>query len=337
MTRRRREGISKKEPPSTTELLRTALTADEFVLVVSAVFASIDEDGRERLLSSLPEDVAGVVGEVLSGVSNVARPRPTSDRVHAEWEQAFGGIEGLVFETEDEHETYVQQDEHWEPPWLDLYTFCNDMEPFAKKLRSLLPRVMSEGLHPKFDPRDFLVELEDGIGCGLPEWIDRFVDDLVLGPEFTGFLLDHAEIASAGGDADPFDLVESLLELDVVTSHLRLDRNPLRTWFADRPESDARAISEGIAARRDSAPWLEATKAPFSFWAEQARELAARFDPVLELSLARSSMAGNPGLAGPVFRDLFERGEDEELLRLLPVAVPSRHPSLPFDPEETGP
>jgi hypothetical protein len=242
---------TKKQGPVEAARLRPALTAEEYDLVVSAALRTLDEGGRRRILSELPVEVAAVVAEVLLGAAPTAAARPSADRVLAEWNAALRGIEDLVFETGDEDGDYLRRDEHWEPPYVDVLAFAEDLEPLAKELRSLLPRVIGEDLAPGFDPREFLAGMEEEIGSGLPEWIDPFVDDLELGPELTGFLLDHAELTAAREGGDSTGLEERAHGLDVATSHLRLDRKTLRSRLAARTELQVRAGAEGTAVRPD--------------------------------------------------------------------------------------
>ena len=118
------------------------------------------------------------------------------------------------------------QDEHWEPPYFDTYTYAQDLDRVADKMRA----VVTIAAENRFDPDegfvDVLLYAEKEIQNAMPEWVE-IMDGFDIGESVTDCLLQWEWVTN---DYEGFEVAE----------------------FADRIPGQRRAHASGLHRLPDS-------------------------------------------------------------------------------------
>jgi hypothetical protein len=121
-----------------------ALTQQEIIRLLDALWATLPPDRQDEVLDQLPPDTQQTVQHILSppdssGDAEVAPDKPVSTaKLEQTWAILWQDWNSVVAEAAEEGGDYMTQDAHWEPPYFDQYAFVNDLEEVAKKMRPLV-------------------------------------------------------------------------------------------------------------------------------------------------------------------------------------------------------
>lgn len=200
MTRRRmraRKEVGHGTKEAIAEALQRNLTAEEIRRIAASAVLDLDPAARTRLIGRLGPETGGALDRLLKGggggrsrgTAHVATP--SEERIRKDWKRAWSEWDRCVSESGDKDGKYVVQEHHWEEPYFDGSALADDLEPIAKRMWKVLPRVFDGDLDPGFSFAEAIAESADEIGTGLPEWIDPSAGDgTQLGPVATGCLLE---------------------------------------------------------------------------------------------------------------------------------------------------
>ena len=309
-------------------LLAEGLSDEEQEHVLAAALLALDGPGRERLRRRLGPETAGALAEVLAGHArtrgrSVGRPRPGKAKVRQEWDRCRSEWQECVDETSDEHGRYIEQEAHWEPPYLDLWTLAKDLDRIAERMRPLIRPVVEHDLDPGSSMRDAIAELGDDLGSGLPEWFGPPAEDFELGAKATGCLMEGEWSGGQREGRAPFEIIEGVRRLDTTTS---LDRAAVSEFVIALEDPVQQEVLAGLEAVRHEPPWADVLERPHSGWFGLYRDLAARHAPDRYEALALENLAGDWRLALPLVDKRLERGEHAEAAGLCERAMGHRLP-----------
>jgi len=131
-------------PLSIGDHLFEALTQQEIIRLLDALWATLPPDRQAEVLDQLPPDTRQTVQRILSppdsaGDAEVAPDKPVSTaKLEQTWSTLWQDWNSVVAEAAEEDGDYMAQDEHWEPPYFDQYAFVNDLEQDLGKAMSEL-------------------------------------------------------------------------------------------------------------------------------------------------------------------------------------------------------
>jgi hypothetical protein len=307
------------------EMLSHGLSEDEIQRVVACALLALDEGGRDRFVARLGSETGGTLRRLLASRGErraTARPSPGAAKVRQEWEKAWGEWEACVAESQDEHGNYVIREHHWEEPYLDGASLAEDLEPIAARMRTILERVMDEGLDPDFGFLTAIEEMDAEIGSGLPDWMDPSSGDRCpLGPEVTGCLLEWEWRACQRDGRSAFALADAIRKLEASARIVSLDCDTVAKFIRELSDTDQQAILQGIIAHRAASHWAEILDTAHSGWFTIQQELARRWDPALFEETSRKNIAQNWELALPLVADLLSRKSLDQARPLVEEAV----------------
>ncbi|HSP81404.1 MAG TPA: hypothetical protein VLQ93_22995, partial [Myxococcaceae bacterium] len=224
--------------------------------------------------------------------------------------------------TGKERGRYVQQDEHWEPPYLDTSAILEDLDTIAARMRPLLGPLLREGVAPDFHFIEALEQLDRDLGAGLPEWLEP-ADYDYLGHEVTSCLLEWEWSLAQENHLGAPAFIDSIRELDIRLHRVALDEETLKTFVLGLSEEHLRAILESITRQRSSARWADAFSRAYGAWPEILRELARRQTPSLHEELCRANLQQSWSLALPLIQGAVELKDWDDALSLIHAAIRS--------------
>ncbi|MCG8554291.1 MAG: hypothetical protein MJD61_03240 [Proteobacteria bacterium] len=319
------------------EALSSALSREERERVLACALFALDEAGLERLTKGLGSETGPAVRAVLqSSVGTSPERGPSKARVKQDWDEAWGEWEGRVAEASYEEGDYVQQDEHWEPPYLDTYTLTKDLEAIAARVRPLIPRILDDQLDPDFSFAATLLQAAQEVGSGLPEWMEGW-EPLDFGPQVTTGLLEWEwRVAQQRGLA-AFRILEGIRELDASLEDAGLDDEAIGRFVLALDEVDQKGILQGIDAHRSKGPWDVLLEHVHSGWFRMYQELARKWEPPLFEATSLANIANDWRLALPLVKTRLKKKQFVEALTLIDEAVRTLlrlKPGESWDPRE---
>ena len=323
------------------ELLSHGLSEEEIQRVLACALLALDERGHDRLLAQLGEETGGTLRRLLAsrGRSRTkAQPSPGSAKILEEWEKAWGEWEACVAESGDEDGRYIVREHHWEEPYLDGSSLAEDLEPLAARMRTILERVMDEGLDSDFNFLTAIEDLDAEIGSGLPEWMDPSSGDRCpLGPEVTGCLLEWGWRACRRDGRSAFELADAIQNLEASARIVSLDDDTIARFIRGLGDADQQAVLKGIVAHRSGSHWAKVFGTAHSGWFKIHHELARRWDRALFEETSRKNIAHDWELALPLVTDLLRRKAFDRAWPLIEEAVRALlrlKPGEAWDPRE---
>jgi len=293
------------------------------------------EDLAERLGGDTGATLRAALAAAGGGTRGPPRPPvPGSAKVLQEWERAWDDWDACVGASGDEDGEYVLQEHDWEPPYPDTGSVSEALDRAAARLRPLIPRMID--LDPDFDFAGAIGETDEGLGAGLPEWIDA-PDGWTLGPEATRAFLEWEWLSAGRAGRDAFDFADRVCALQESLENLGLDGAAVSGFVLELPAADGRRILEGIRSHRDAGHWKAALESTWGPWSWIHLEFARRNDPALYLETCARSVEKDGRLALPVLRDLLRKGNSREAQEVARKAVSARlgRPGAGWDPRET--
>ncbi len=294
-------------------LLDVSLSDTERRQVLAGALLSLDEEGLETLFSLLAEDTSATLRRILSQLDgdHPAIPHPSVDRLEQEWRQAWSAWEDIIEESNDEEGEFVEQERHWEPPYLEVSAVALQLDEVAARMSAIMDGVLRHQLDPDFD----LLEEVDGsiraIGDDLPEYFGEHVFDWLFGPELTALVL-RWQWMSAPQAATGFTVLDEVRQAEADSDRWRLDGSALLAFVRSMPDIHQRELLAGLASCQDESHWEAELTSTWSPWFAAYRELTQRWDPAAELAICRASIASDWSLAIPVLEDILARGALDE-------------------------
>ncbi|MGK7949611.1 MAG: hypothetical protein AB4368_12670 [Xenococcaceae cyanobacterium] len=112
---------SKKAQENAGKAILTALSQQEVVLWLDALWASLPADSREIALNRMPRDTRETLQQLLKeshGPEVKTKPVSLAKREQI-WSDLWGEWDQIVWSATEEEGKYLEQEEHWEPPYFD--------------------------------------------------------------------------------------------------------------------------------------------------------------------------------------------------------------------------
>ncbi len=294
-------------------LLDANLSDSERRQVLAAALLCLDDDGLERLCAQLGEDTGTTLCSILHQLEDqgAAAPQPSLHRLEQEWRQAWSAWDDIIEESSHEEGEFIEQEAHWEPPYLDVCTIAERLEAVAERLLPIVDGVLQHQLDPDFE----LMEEVDGdiraIGADLPEWFGEHHFDWLLGPKLTALVLRWQWLSAPGG-ATGYTVLEDIRMAEADSDRWSLDGETLLAFVHSMPDDHQRELLAGMTAERDAPPWAYVLTQTRSPWFTVYKELTQRWNPAGELAICRAAIASDWSLAIPVLEDLLERDALDE-------------------------
>lgn len=340
--RRKGQRDDRGEERALLELLAHGLSEEEIQRVLACALLALDEQGRDRLFGRLGPETGATLRRLLTSRARSrtkAPPSPGSAKIRQEWDKVWSEWEACVAESGDEDGRYVVREHHWEEPYLDGLTLAGDLEPIAARMRTILERVMDEDLDPDFSFVSAIETLDEEIGSGLPEWMDRSSGDgCALGPEVTSCLLEWEWRAYRRDGRSTFELADAIRKLEASVKIVSLDDDTIVRFIRGLGDAEQQAVLRGIDAHRSASHWATVLGAAHSGWFKIHQALAKRWDPALFEEASRKNIAQDWTLALPLVADLVRRKAFDQAGPLIEAAVRALlrlGPEEAWDPRET--
>ena len=299
--------------------------------MLASALLLLDDAARERLFARVGPETAAALGPVLAPPPKSARsPKPAvpvagKGKLRQEWDRLWKEWAAVIEESGEEEGKYLQQDDHWEPPYLDTSSISTDLEAIASRMRALIPRVIAEGIAPELSFAKALEEMDGALYAGLPEWIEPGGGEpCCLGPEVTACLLEW-EWTSAqceGRDAPAF--LDDVRDLETRLHNLGLDHQAITTFVLGLSDEHLRSVLASMVRQRSSTRWADAFTRAYGCWAEILRVLSRRWNPALHAEISRANIAQDWTLALPLVENAVKRKAFAEAATLIDEALRSR-------------
>lgn len=166
---------------------------------------------------------------------------------------------------------------HWEEPFLDKEALADDLDRVAERLRPLLERVQAGGLDPEFSLPDKLQQTVDDIGCGLPDYMDPWLNDgFSFGKEATRALLEW-ECRLSRKNGEPMSVaIRRVAELTVQAEHLDLHEGAIAGFIRELPKHERDSVTGDVRDHQASEPWKSVLKHGWGTWPSVVKVLAGK-------------------------------------------------------------
>lgn len=308
--------------------LTGALSEEELQRVLVCSLLVMDEAARERLVECLGPETGATLRSVLHPARKGARgtrpsgPAASRGKLRQDWERLWSEWAGVVAETSRAHGRYVQQEERWDPAYLDTTAIAEDLDAIAARMRPLIAPVIQEQAAPDFSFIEAIAELDDDLGAGLGDWLES-VDESYLGRQVTSCLLEWEWTVTQQNNLGAPAFADSIRDLERRLHQLILDREALVEFVLGLAEKHLRAILGSITRQRTSERWEDVFHQAYGAWPELLRELSQRWEPALFEDLSRANVARNWRLALPLIQGALERKAVAEALSLVDEALES--------------
>jgi hypothetical protein len=163
--------------------IEEALSDEEIRRVLGSALLILDDNGRKRLCARLAPETEMALSAALDSPRRHAQASKTAvvvagkGKLRQEWDRLWQEWAEVVGETGDEHGRYVEQYAEWEPPYVVTSSIATDLDAIAKRMRSLIPRVLAKKVAPDFSFAQAIRDMDDALYAGLPDWMDATSGD----------------------------------------------------------------------------------------------------------------------------------------------------------------
>jgi hypothetical protein len=315
-------GSLDREETRILEALDRTLSEREIRLVLARGLRTLGDEGQKRLLERMDAATATALRAALeqpSKGSAVGTLKPGKEKLTNDWQTLWNEWRECIADSGSEHGKFICQEDHWDPPYLDLDGVMQELDRIAARMHELLARVWDDKIHPDLDFADTLNAAALEIGAGLPEW-SQPPDPGQFGYQTTSCLFEWQwRMAKRDGVAAAafFDGIRQFEE----SLGAGLDNDAIANVAAMFDEANQRDILSHLAAHRTKSPWADALSAPYSGWFRLYQRLARKWDRKLLTDIRRDNIARDFTLALPLLTDSLRRKAYGEAQSLVDEAV----------------
>jgi hypothetical protein len=257
--------------------LETALSEEEQALVLAAVLLQLTDPMLKSLMKRLPSSTGQALHRVLRPPTDSQRkpPAASTSKLQQDWSRAWKAWDECVEGAAGEDGEFVEQEHHWEEPYLDLDGLSEALDTYAKPLLKLVPRVFEAGLEPGFSFARKVAAAAAEIVASTPDWMSGG-DPLMFGPVVTEALLKWEWLQACQSKQRPFEFIQSICQLDCMLKEASLDPEAVLDFVDALSKEQRQDMREGLARQRSRAPWKGALADTDSTWADLEKELQER-------------------------------------------------------------
>ncbi len=318
---------SKKPQENAGKEILTALSQQEVALWLEALWASLPAESREIALNRMPRDTRETLQQLLREYQDpkVKTKTKTVSLAKREqiWSDLWGEWDKIVWSATEEEGKYIEQEEHWEPPYFDDSTFTEDLETLAKQMLPLLSNAYEHEFLPKAEFTTVLEEMAEEISGSLPEWIRLVNEGFYLGSYLTTCLLKWQWLKAEEEGIDAFGLIQGIREWEERVKQVNLEQSALFNFLTQLADADLEKIYEGLTAQREELRWKKPLKNIHSHWYEIYLYCLERYAPERRLSSLRGTIEQEWQHGLPVIKDLLEKEAYQESLTVIESTLQS--------------
>jgi hypothetical protein len=320
-----------KEERELLHRIEHALSDEEIRRVLGSALLTLDDIGRKRLCARLAPETAMALTAALDPPRRGAQASKPAvvvagkGKLRQEWDRLWQEWEEVVGETGDEHGSYVEQDAEWEPPYVVTSSIATDLDAIAKRMRSLMPRVLAENIAPDFSFAEAIRDMDNALYAGLPDWMDATSGDpCYLGTEITACLIEWEWTVARREGHDAVAFLDSIRDLETQLTKVELDHKTITTFVLGLSEAELRGLLASMGRQRSSERWVDAFTQAHGCWAEILRNLAKRWDPALFADTSRANISQDWTLALPLVENTLKRKAFAEAAVIIDEALGSK-------------
>jgi hypothetical protein len=285
-----------------------ALTKEQVVELLTAIFAVFDQNKLNALTAKLDKDVAATLSRLLTTKPSEQK-QPKSKRIVseqkyiAEWNKLWSEWDDIVTEVSNEKGKYIYQEHHWEQPYLAADDLSDALDEIAEKLLPRIERIYKSGAVEESVFADGLHDIEHAINC-LPEWMGADNEGIGLGPIATQCVLKWEWLFNS---RQPTAFADSIVALEEDLNLVALDGSKIFEFFTALPEKTQRQIYDHLTAKRDLPPWHNKLNTAHSTWHRLYHKFSEAFDPEAHLENCRALLHENWRYGLPVIENLLRK------------------------------
>jgi hypothetical protein len=319
-------------PLSVGNHLFAALTQQEIIRLLDALWVTLPPARQDEVLDQLPPDTRQTVRHILSppdsaGTADTTPDKPMSTaKLEQTWNKLWNEWDDIVVEASQEDGPYVVQENSWESPYFDESAVVEDLEKIARKIRPLIPHAIEHSFSPDEGFAEAIAMMEDEISAGMPEWIyiegfhlEEILTICLLEWEWLSFIKD-AEIEEKAPDA--FAFAKSILELENSFSQVALNSQSFWDFFTQLPEADQETIFRGLAQHKETSHWQRELKNTYSHWHAFYMYCVDKYAPEQYLGNLRETIPQQWQNGLPVIEDLLAKQDYNESLKVIQETLP---------------
>ena len=261
-----------KIPSLIGEKIVSALSEKEVIQLLESFFQVTIKDVIEQVLEHLDPNTKETIEQVLNpqessleGKNQQVERTVSLAKLAQKWSDLWSDWHGIVMEASDEEGRYIEQENHWEPPYFDQFAFAEDLDKVAAQMLPIVQIAFENNFKPNINFSDLLLEAENDILGSLPEWMELY-DDIGLEANVTACFLTDQWLRSQAEEKTAFMFAKDVSTWDKNSANMCLEDEAIVTFFEDLPEADKQAIFEGISEHKREKPWKESLKSPYSPW-----------------------------------------------------------------------
>ena len=312
--------------PHLGDQILAALTREEIAQLLDALFEVSPPDSKDEALDRLPSNTRQTVQHILfppapAGPSKAAKTKPVSTARQAQtWSELWDEWHGVVAEAAQEEGDYIAQEAHWEPPYFDETAFVEDLEKIAAKMRPLLRTAFEHGFSPDAGFAQALLEAEEEVAEGLPEWME-IIDGFYLEENLTTCLLEWEWLAAVAEEQAPFAFARRVREWEDQVSYVSPNANTFTEFFTELPEEEQQVVFQGLNRHKEDRLWKKHLENTYSHWHSLYMYWVDRYAPDQYLVKLRATISQQWENGLTVIEDLLKKENYQESLAVIEETI----------------
>lgn len=324
------------------DTLHKALTQQEIVHLLEALFGVLSPDLRDQALAQLKSDTRRTVEQILSpsrpsgGRKGESSELVSTAKLRQTWSGLWNAWDNIVVEATQEDGKYIEQEASWEHPYFDETAFVEDLEKVTKKMRPLIQTAFQNGFSPNAGFAQAMLDAVEEVSEELPEWLE-ITDGFYLEATLTTCLLEWEWLKCQKKGQDGFAFARCLLDWEDEAGNVGLDDDVFLDFFTELPEADQEVLYQGLADAKDTAPWNKHLRNTYSHWHALYMYYTESRAPEQYLDNLRTSISQQWLNGLPVIEDFLAKKDYEGSLRAveetLAAMLKSEHRGQSWTPE----
>jgi hypothetical protein len=310
------------------ERILEALTRYEVSLLIDVLVDTLSSEQRSTALAKLPEDTEETIHQILlpnktqeQGKTTKAEPVSLA-KLAQSWYELWKEWNEIISEASEEEGEYIAQEQDWEQPYFDSYTFVTDLEKVAEQMQPLVKTAFENGFTPDKGFASVLLEAENGISDSIPDWMD--IDNgIYIEEHTTTCLLEWEWLVGKKEKQDGFYFAQRIREWEEKFSYVCLNHNAVLDFLLQLPDADKECILAGMSAHKETALWKVLLEDVHSNWHQFYIEAIHQYAPERYLDNLRATIPQQWQNGLPVIEDSLAQQKYQESLTAIEDTVDS--------------
>lgn len=266
--------------------------------LLNKMWLLLNDKQKENLYKVLNKDIADTLKKITSNSTDKIQSK---EKVIENWKYFVSKLDNIIYEAGLEDGKYIEQDKHWEPPYLDPYLIAHDIEKNSEIFLNYLKRDLAFLPENKNFFFDYFNELNETINF-LPQWFAPMAENIYLGKNSTEVILLWEYLNTKSNNLPIKNFIDRLVDYDKEFENISFDEKTFIDFILSKTDKYGKEIYEAV---KNNPYLIKKRDKTYLFWNVLYKNLSNQFDENSFLNFCKDTINSDWKNGIPVIEKLL--------------------------------